>query len=581
MKILSVEIENLFSIEKATVNFLNDGCTTIIDGEMGSGKSSIINSICFGLFGMIPKDVNLTKILRRGTKKGYSKVSVQVGEDVYVVVRHRPNKVAFLKNDEEVSITQEEFSKILGVSYDQFIIAVFFSQSTHGRFINLNDTQKKDFITRLLNFNSISLYKDYADKKNKEIMNILYEINNQKVYIEGQILTNNKNIEELTEINDRIKKQNTTLQEMELEYSNLKDIKSVDTSDLDIMEQKANDKLNKISEELGVKRLLDDKIKQLKNEINNPSWKRGSISLSCPSCKTPITLGRDGQVINNEEDLIKNIKKELEETQNKLNDITNKTSEDGGKIKDLIKKIKEKRLAITEAYNKDRSYKLYLESEINIMRGSISNLIENKTRLEKIHNKIKELEQSIVDFDNKIEEKNKESDVYRSISQIFSPVGLPAYITDNTIELFNSFVQKYVNILWNNIEYKIVSYKENSKGDVVAKYGDILTVGGEDSTLGNFSGGEFRLLSLCVDFAILDLLEATQGSSFSPIFLDEAFDGLDVPNKEKVVDLLNEISKEKGSEIVVIDHSSEFKGMFNRIISCKKIDKITEVLVSL
>ena len=584
MIIKSVEISNLFSIEKAKVEFSNDGSITLIDGfnydketSMGSGKSSIVNCICFGLYGNLPKNLNITNILKRGKKSGYVTVEVQKGNITYSIKRARPNKVTYFKAGVEEAMTQEEFISLLGVTYDQFILGVFFSQSTYGRFLVLNDTAKKDFITKLQNINKISKFKEISDKKAKEIRLNIADFESKKSYLDGQISMQKSNISELEEIKASIDKQNKELKKMEEEYGKIPTPQKADTTELDILEEKVNKKLHKISEEKGAKNSIEYRTSHLEAEIANPSWERGSISLSCPSCDTLIKMDKDGSIIKNKEHLIENLKKELEEAKKSLADIISKSTDDSEKMQDIIKKIKNKRAEILEKYNKDSQYKIYLENEINLMRVSIRSLIQNKDRLEQISNEINTLINKFKKLASQIEEENKSKEVYETISSIFSPTGLPAYITNNSIELFNNLVKKYIDILWDNVEYKIIAYKENSKGEIVAKYNDLLMVDGQEVPLGTFSGGEFRILSLAVDMAVVDLLETSLGFSISPIFLDEAFDGLDNNYKEKVVEMLQGVAIEKDKEIVVIDHSSEFKSLFNRVIFCKKNNNITVI----
>jgi DNA repair exonuclease SbcCD ATPase subunit len=588
MKITKVEIKNMFSIPSATVNFKNKGMITLIDGYnhdrntgSGSGKSSIVNSICYGLYGVIPKNVKISKILKRGEKSGYVKVDIISSTNKkYSVKRCRPNKVTFYEDDKEIIMNQKEFEKILNLNYDQFTMGVLFSQSTYGRFITLNDTDKKNFITRLLNYDIIKKYKEYSDNKAKSISSTIQDLLNKKSNLEGNVEAQSNSIKRLDEIKQEIEEQIKTTEGFKNKLNETPMPEQVDTSEYDSIESKLQKKLYKINEEKGQRYSIESQIEHLKNEIKNPSWKRNSLSLECPHCNKLITMKKNGSVITNEKELIESLEQEMKVLQDKLNTMTDNVTEDTNKINDLISKIKNKKQNITEKYYEDIQYIDYLKNEIRMLEISTNSLISNKNELTEMANNIDKLLKDIKQIEKNIQLESDEIDIYRTISGIFSPTGLAAYISDNVIEMFNGFVDSYIKKMWDNIEYKLCSYKEDSKGDIVAKYDHLFIIDGkEEVELGNFSGGEFRTLSLCVDLAVIDLLESSIGITISPVFLDEAFDGLSLNDKEKAVNMLEEIAKNKDIEVIVIDHASEFKDMFNNIIFCTKKDGNTQVFL--
>ena len=78
MKIQYVEIRNLLSFEDATLQFEDNGLVLLEgwnfdDGRAnGAGKTAIFNSVCFALYGKVPREISISEILRDGTKKGYA-----------------------------------------------------------------------------------------------------------------------------------------------------------------------------------------------------------------------------------------------------------------------------------------------------------------------------------------------------------------------------------------------------------------------------------------------------------------------------------------------------------------------------
>lgn len=158
---------------------------------------------------------------------------------------------------------------------------------------------------------------------------------------------------------------------------------------------------------------------------------------------------------------------------------------------------------------------------------------------------------------------------------MYSPTGAQAYILDSVIDSFNERVGEYVNLVWSNMTYELKSYKENVSGDVTAKFSELLLMDGKETSIGSLSGGEFRALSLCVDFALIEVMERQFGISLSPIILDEPFDGLDGAGREFIIELLEKFSEDR--QVVVIDHASEVKSMFSKVLTVEKRNGITTV----
>jgi exonuclease SbcC len=83
MKLKSLQIENIRSYDKLTVNF-PDG-TILFEGATGSGKSTLLMAIEFALFGL--GSIRGSSLLRLGTNKGLVKLNFEIEENQYEVCR--------------------------------------------------------------------------------------------------------------------------------------------------------------------------------------------------------------------------------------------------------------------------------------------------------------------------------------------------------------------------------------------------------------------------------------------------------------------------------------------------------------
>ena len=95
MKIKSLKINNILSIEDAYVEFGDNGLV-LVEGfdydtgrANGAGKSAIFNAISFALFDKVPRKITKSEILRKGAKSGFAQVSVLTASGEYTIKRSR------------------------------------------------------------------------------------------------------------------------------------------------------------------------------------------------------------------------------------------------------------------------------------------------------------------------------------------------------------------------------------------------------------------------------------------------------------------------------------------------------------
>lgn len=90
-----------------------------------------------------------------------------------------------------------------------------------------------------------------------------------------------------------------------------------------------------------------------------------------------------------------------------------------------------------------------------------------------------------------------------------------------------------------------------------------ITKSGHQCVYSQLSKGQRGLLKLTFSVAVMNAASNKASMHFENIFLDEALDGLDPDLKVKAFNLLSELET-KHKSVMVIDHSTEFKSMFER-----------------
>ncbi|HUB92404.1 MAG TPA: AAA family ATPase [Candidatus Saccharimonadales bacterium] len=139
--------------------------TNILIGQMGAGKSSVMDAISFGLFGTFPaiknRRVNVSDLIRnRPNQKKSAKIriSFDIGDDAYTVEREISSddsaKATLQKNGAYVQSqpqrVTEEVEKALAMDYDLFSRAIYSEQNRLDYFLELRSSDRKKQIDNLL-----------------------------------------------------------------------------------------------------------------------------------------------------------------------------------------------------------------------------------------------------------------------------------------------------------------------------------------------------------------------------------------------------------------------------------------------
>ena len=161
--ISSVELRNWKTHEHTILEF--EKGTNLIVGEMGSGKSSVMDAISFALFGTFPSlKRNVIKtdliIMNRPEQKKKSEISLKfdIGGNTYKVIRtleiKKSSSATLFKNDKLLQTqperVNEEISNILKINYNVFSRAIYSEQNGISYFLDITKSERKKQIDSML-----------------------------------------------------------------------------------------------------------------------------------------------------------------------------------------------------------------------------------------------------------------------------------------------------------------------------------------------------------------------------------------------------------------------------------------------
>jgi DNA repair exonuclease SbcCD ATPase subunit len=579
MRILSVEISNILSIESALLSFDTSGLV-LIEGwnydtgrANGAGKTAIANSIAFGIYDKLPRKITASEILRRGTRSGFVKCSIKCGEDIWTVMRSRPKGAQFWKNGILQEITQIEFESKIRLNYEQFLLTIYVPQANSGqlnRFLTCPDSDKKRFLLQLLNLENFTECKKIIDDKmkilslkiDKEQVKLNAAISKIEAYQES-LLTS----EAISLIQATADSLSNLEKDIKNEIATLTLTAKPDFSKFSKIEDDIRSKIDEVMHAKMRRSSLHDKYRELYASVHEFDKER-----SCTECGSSL-FSEDRKALHDiQQEKIKLKLVEIKLNIDKNDDIIAKENSYNSLYLKLCDKKEKESIDFQSSTTRVSELKLKVKMNQIQRENCIAKLTSNNELLNKIELLSKIIELTTIDtFSLK-----KELELYKTLSMIYSPTGAQAYVLDSIVDSFNEIVPKYLDLLSPNITYILNSYKETAKGDTVAKFSETLTKGGKEISVGSLSGGEQKGLSICVDFALLDVLETQFGMSLNPVILDEPFDALDVTGREIVIELLEQLASNR--QIFVIDHVSEAKTLFSKIVRIELRNDISHIL---
>ena len=153
---------------------------TLVSGENGAGKSTMLDALTFALFGKSFRGINIPQLPNSINDKNCEvEIVFSVGKDEYRVLRHlKPKKFEIYKND--VLIPQDSKSKdyqrvleeqILKMTYKSFCQVVILGSSNYIPFMQLTAADRRLVVENLLDIDVFSVMNSLVKSK----MNLVKE----------------------------------------------------------------------------------------------------------------------------------------------------------------------------------------------------------------------------------------------------------------------------------------------------------------------------------------------------------------------------------------------------------------------
>ena len=538
---------------------LNKSNTTLIVGENGAGKSTILDALTFALFNKPFRKINKPQLMNSITEKNLVvEIEFSISNNEYKIIRgikpgiFEVHKNGSLLNQSADSKDYQEIleKQILKINYKSFCQVVVLGSASFVPFMQLPTGQRREIIEDLLDLQIFttmnSLLKEKVSTNNKSLLVcendielIKEKINLVKEHIIEKKQNNEKIIDEKKSILlDTLKQTEDYMNKIYDIKKNIESLKEK-TTDLDNF----NKKLKKLT---SLKHQIEAKLDILNGEI-----KFFNEHDNCPTCKQEIDNIFKCETVEN-----KNI--EVNEVESGLSLLIEQYNEIESKVKEIMKLNEQlsglnmQSHILNTKIDSLNSYREQLEKEIKNIKN---------TNKEDETDKLKQLNSNLEDFSLLFNELQEERKTYGYASAILKDGGIKSKIVKQYIPVINKLINKYLSSMEFMCHFEL---NEQFEETIKSRFRDKFSYS-------SFSEGEKMRINLAILFTWRAVSKLRNSINTNLLIMDEVFDSsLDSNGTEEFMKILNQFTKDTNT--FIISHKTD--QLFEKFESVLKFEKI-------
>ena len=544
---------------------LNSNANTLIVGTNGSGKSTMLDALCFGLFGKPFRNVNKPNLLNSiNSRDCVVEIEFSIGSKEFKIVRDiKPNifeiyqDTVLLNQDAAVKDYQDYLERfILKLNYKSFTQIVILGSASFTPFMQLSAADRRAIIEDLLDIqifstmNSLikerlSTNKDQTVSKKNDIALLLQKYELKK---EHQDKLNQDNEEKVKEYEKEILLHRETIRTLH--------------DDIDSLEQ-AKQTLSEICAKIPENEKKITSFKKVESQIESKISKLGTDrefyehNADCPTCRQAITLefkeGQLSELGTKEKELVSG----LVELQTKITEQETVVTELREKEKELSNvRIQ---LATTQTSVKGLNDSITkLEKQIKQVQKPKENVDENELSLIK-----KEVEQAQEELKQLLDEKA----YYDVASSLLKDTGIKTNIIKQYLPVINKLVNKYLTSMDFFVNFNL---DESFRETIKSRHRD-------EFSYHNFSEGEKQRIDMALMLTWRAVAKLKNSTNTNLLILDEVFDSsLDTSGTEDLMKILHSLDD---VNLFVISHKGDIlQDKFANTIRFEKVKNFSRMV---
>ena len=546
---------------------LCDNATSLIIGTNGAGKSTILDALCFSLFGKPFRKINKPQLINSTNEKD-CRVEIEFtlsGIQWKVIRGIKPGIFEIWKNgslmDQASSVVDQQKwfeQNVLKMNFKSFTQIVILGSSTFVPFMQLTSSNRREVIEDLLDIRIFSNMNMVIKEKIREIKENIKVLELKK-----------------DSLNDKVSMQKEFIQKVERDSEFMIDAKQNHISGLESEMADHLQKIERYNDEIAEKQLEFDDWSGDKNKLKKLNQLRGKISHRidsvvkehkfftenkvCPTCTQSIEedfrINKITDAQNKSKELqsgfleLEEAIKEEEERERQLNSITRE-------ITNLTHGISTNNVTVSEIRKQIKC----LESEIQKLASQLANKNSEHEKLDSFKKKLKETL-------NELSESREKINYYDFSYSLLKDGGVKTKIIKKYLPLINNQANRYLQMMDFYINFTLdEEFNETIRSPIH-----------EDFSYSSFSEGEKMRIDLALLFTWREVARMKNSVNTNLLIMDEVFDSsLDGFGTEEFLKIIRYVIKD--ANVFIISHKESLHDKFENVIKFEKVKGFSRML---
>ena len=544
---------------------LNSTANTLVVGTNGSGKSTMLDALCFSLFGKPFRNVNKPNLLNSiNGKDCVVEVEFDIGSKQYKIVRGiKPNIFEIyqdgilLNQDASVRDYQEYLERfIVKLNYKSFTQIVILGSASFVPFMQLSSSDRRAIIEDLLDIqifstmNSLVKERSSINKENTILKKSEIELLKQRYQLKR-------------EYQDKLNEdKEVKVKEYETEIQSCRETILTLCGEIDDLERKKKtyteicSKIPENEKKIAAFKKVESKIESKISQVGTDR-EFYEHNADCPTCRQAITL---------------------DSKERHMGELLSKQQELSSGITELQAKILEHETLLIQLRSDEQTLhtvrielatkqtgKAGLEAAITKLEKQIVDLntvIENADA-----NELIVLSEQVATTEVQLRDLIEEKSYYDTAASLLRDSGIKTKIIKQYLPIINKLVNKYLASLDFFVNFNL---DESFKETIKSRHRD-------DFSYHNFSEGEKQRIDMALMLTWRAVAKLKNSSNTNLLILDEVFDSsLDNTGTEELMKILHGL---EGVNLFVISHKGDIlQDKFANTIKFEKVKNFSRIV---
>ena len=556
-----ISFANILSVGNQPVSIdLDNHKTTLVHGTNGSGKSTILDALCYVLFGKSFRGVNLSQLLNTQNKKGLLvECEFNIGKNEYLVRRGmKPKVFEIYKNKELLDNTAADKdhqshleNHILKLTYKSFTQIVILGSSNFVPFMQLNTAGRRECVEDFLDIKVFSTMSIMAKERLRGLKEQLRALESDIDAHEFKVQVQQEKVEDIKSRDDKL------VGELKEEIKEM----GQKVTEAQKKQEEFNFTVEYLEKELNALDVdtVRDKVRQLNTVIVKMNTQIERLQKNKEFYETNDTCHTCTQTIA--EDVKNAYITEADEKMVEMENASIQASEmiiEQQKILDHATEIKQKINDEVTLINAEASV---IRFNTNAMKKSVKKIKEIQSDTESIDKEEGRLEEMMLEVSNlKTSKENMVVEIanHEVVTSLLKDSGIKTHIVRKYLPAMNKSIRHYLNELDLPIHFQLDSEFNEKVSSPLH----------QDFSYQSFSEGQKGRIDLSLMFTWREIGRLKNSVSTNILFLDEVFSSsLDEVGKDCLLTLLR-YKLPDNQRVIVVDHnlSDSFKDKFDNSI---------------